>query len=198
MPIDTNPFVMQAILHGFVTTEETINVFYFASATFDDPLSDFVSAWVTAALNYLAPVLGVSTLLDTVTCNMVKGSSAFFSQAISIAGTTSGDQCPPYVTWDFTYVRGGVAERNGYKRFSGVPESLQANGVATGGALANLNVVADKLENSVTLTADEWFPVIKRTRVAKITQNPPVYYDTSSVIYSKVGSQNSRKFGHGR
>jgi hypothetical protein len=199
MPANTDPYVIEIVLKGAVITEETLNVFHFASPTLTDTIADIIQAFYVALGPTLINLIGTSSVFSEVTGQFVRGSILFGSQPlVGQSGTVSGDQLPPYATWDFTYVRGGALERNGYKRFSGVPESFQANGVASGSGPANLAVLAGVLGAGFNSGTDDWTPVIKRTKIAHVTQTPPKYYSVSSVVYSKIGTQNSRKFGHGR
>jgi len=198
MPEVSSPYVLELTLEGICVTEQIINVFHYASTSIDDGVPAMLTAFQAAVLALLPAVTGVSTLYTAVRAQGVKGFSEFAADAISVPGVVSGDQCPPYVSWDFTIIRQAARERNGYKRFAGVPESKQANGVASGGALGDLAALASAMGAPISTINDDWEPVIKRTRVNKVTQNPPKYYGFSTVAYAKVGSQNSRKFGHGR
>src|SRR5476651_2330880 len=198
MPISGVANVVQLILQGTCVTEETLNVFYYGSATNLDGLPAFIAAWIAAVMTTLQSAVGTSTLYSEVSAQGERGVTSFATQPISLSGFVSGDQLPPFATWDFTYVRGGALERNGYKRFSGIPESFQQNGVATGSGPGQVAALATVLNQDIPVVLDTWFPLIRRTKVHRLAQIPPVYYDKSSVVYSKIGSQNSRKFGHGR
>lgn len=198
MPALTPAFVAQIKLKGIVISEETLNVFYYGSDTFADTLADLITAFRNVVVTTLPPVTSVNAYYAEVEATMVKGGNQFDSQSFFTAGSAGGDTLPPYAAWDFTLVRGGAGERNGYKRLMGVPESLQAGGFASAGAIANLGIVAAAMGQILVGVTDQWSPVIKRERVARVVQNPPKWYSISSIQYSRIGTQNSRKFGHGR
>lgn len=198
MPENTRAHVLKITLHGICISEETINVFYYASATRVDPLVDVFTAFDGVVLTELPPVSTVNSLYTQVDIEEVKGGSTFDTFAITRPGTVSGDSMPPFVSWDFTLLRSGAGERNGYKRIMGVPETQQAGGFASAGALANLNNVAIGLAAILATTNDEYVPVIRRKTIHHVPQTPPKFFDISTVNYSRIGTQNSRKFGHGR
>jgi len=198
LPENTRAHVLKITLHGTIISEETINVFYYASATRVDPLVDVFTEFQSVVLNELPPVSTNASLYTQVDIEEVKGGVTFDTFSISLPGTVSGEAMPPFVSWDFTYLRSGAGERNGYKRIMGVPESQQASGFATPGALANLSNVAIGMAAILATTNDEYVPVIRRGTIHHVPQNPARYYDISTVSYSRIGTQNSRKFGHGR
>jgi hypothetical protein len=191
-------YIYEIRLHGFVTTVETINVFHYWGTTILPNIDDLANDLKTNVWNNFTGICGGSTVFDNALTEGLRGDSRFSSTPLSIAGGVSGDQCPPFVTWDFTYLRGAVGERNGYKRLSGVPESFQSNGVASGGGLAGCNAVAALLGSTRVIGGEDYFPAIQRKHIGHVTQVPPRYFGSSGVQYSKIGSQNSRKFGHGR
>jgi hypothetical protein len=63
--------------------------------------------------------------------------------------------------------------------------------------IANIPDITDGLEGPIT-TADGVFdPLIRRTRVHKVIQNPPTYWSVGAAIFQGITTQSSRKFGHG-
>lgn len=198
MPVITGGFNVELRLKGLCIAQEIINVFHFHSSTFTDPITDLLTTFTTGLFTLLTPM--TSNVVTWTSCEgqEVGGAGAFGSIPLAVDGAAGGESLPPFASWDFTYIRGAALERNGYKRFAGIPESLQSSGIATPTGAAQAALVAAYLNTAVTLSVDIWFPAIMRKKVNRIAQNPPKFYSVSSVIYSKIGSQNSRKFGHGR
>jgi hypothetical protein len=199
MPDAGYEFVYEVKLIGSIIGQESLNVFHYGAA---DELLD-PSGWCTefdtTIVALLLPLVADNYEATEITIQEVQGGIQFASKAVTEFGSVSGDCLPPYATFDFTYVRGGARERNGYKRFSGVPESRQANGVANATSNALAATLAVALEQPVgSVGTGLLTPVIKRTKINHVVQTPPKYFTISSVIYSKIGTQNSRKFGHGR
>lgn len=117
------------------------------------------------------------------------------------AGAVSGDCLPPYASWGIILRRSTTATRNGYKRFWGVPESLQLNGEPAGSAIAYLPGFADSIGATMPLTAIgsppidiQLSPVIVRKDITGgLIASQPVYDGQ----FRSIGTQNSRKFGRG-
>lgn len=198
MPNATPGFVYQITAFGGVIGQETINVWYFGGANICTDLVALGNDFITLDLLPLLPVMSGSAGFSYITVTGVHGDIAFTSVPVSVTGGVSGDCLPPFVSWDFTLLRGGAGERNGYKRIAGVPESLQLQGSPTVGAAVNLAAAGASMFTSISDGTHSYAPVIRRTRVHHIPQSPPVWYNVSAIQFSKIGSQNSRKFGHGR
>jgi len=198
MPELTPAFVAQLKLKATVITEESLNIFYYGSDTNADGLDGLITRFRTIVMPKLIAVTSTQCQFESIEATMVKGGNDFTSQGFAEAGTVGGDTLPPYATWDFTLLRGGAGERNGYKRFPGVPEASQAQGIASAGAVANLNLLADALDTLLVPTTDQWSQVIRREVINHVIQNPPKWYSNGGTLYSRIGTQNSRKFGHGR
>lgn len=198
MPESTASNVYELVARGVILGQECINSYFYGGDAPIADLHDLLTAWISEVHNNLTPLVSVQYTVEQVDVIEVKGGNAFAIFPFVDGGLVSGDCCPPTICWDFTLLRGGAGERNGYKRFAGVPESLQLNGVGTSGAIINNNAFAPHLAASLTIVAEVYAPVIRRTKVHKVNKNPPVYYTTASATYAGIGTQNSRKFGHGR
>ena len=122
-------------------------------------------------------------------------------------GTRSGavvsESLPPYSSWAFRLNRNTSAVRNGAKRFWGVPEISQANGIAAVAAITDLNELAVRLALTLGITgttslyqprifrAGRPVKVIPEKTIPALLQND---YDVASVAYTQISTQNSRKF----
>jgi len=198
MSENVSPDVIRFNVVGIIHGQQTINSFYYAGTIGDVPLDDMIAAFVDQVVPPIQSCTSIAWGVLRCDAEFVKGGFTFGSQEINQSGGVSGDCLPNFVSWDFTLLRSAVGERNGYKRFAGIPESYQTDGTATGTALANLAALADAIYNPVTVSPESFVPVIRRTKVHHVSQVPPRYYDVGNVVYSKIGSQNSRKPGHGR
>jgi len=104
------------------------------------------------------------------------------------------------VTFSFRYARTSLAVRNGAKRFAGVPETYQENGVIVAGTpTTNVNATAAVLDDAISDGLGTTFiPVImKKTRIPPEGEFESWLYEeftTAGVTYSHIGSQNTRKF----
>lgn len=198
MPENTSAYVARITTKGDVLGQEALQVWYYASTSFVDGISAWLAAFKLAVVDHLLDAMSNQAHINVIEGQMVKGSNAFDTFSANVGGNISGECLPPFVSWDFTLLRGGGGERNGYKRLQGVPESKQADGIATASAYADLTSLAGFMAAPITVATDILTPVIHRTKINHATQNPPRYFSISDVLYSKIGTQNSRKFGHGR
>lgn len=198
MPEVTYAFIYRIQMQGSIFGQQCINNFYYGSGTEPTTLDALNLDFQTNVWRHLQPMISDSYVLHEVAVQGVKGDLSFGSVAYEESGTVGGDCLPGFVSWDFTILRAGLGERNGYKRFAGVPESLQNDGNPTAGALATAIAAATYMASTISTGALLFDPVIQRDYVHKIKQNPPKYYSYSAVVFSRIGSQNSRKVGHGR
>lgn len=198
MPVNTSAFVVEILLRGVVLGQETINRFFYASTSYASAMIDVIDAFDAVVPAYLVTFMNEQAGFTSIEAQGVRGTSDFASKPISELGVGTGDCMPPFVSWDFTLVRGGARERNGYKRIAGVGEASSVGGIPTSSVLAVINAGVHTLSDTFEVGADTWVPVIPRTRVNRVPVLPRQYWDMSSAIFSKIGSQNSRKYGHGR
>lgn len=197
MSISTLNFVLRITWKGAILGEAAYNVFYYGCGTEPTSVDDVLIAQKEAVWNVLQPILSTKASLDQVVGEGVKGTTRFSSIVPAELGSVSGDCLPPYAAYGFTLLRDGVGERNGYKRFAGVPESYQIDGHPTGTVSANLPAIQAALAADLTVGDETWTPLIRRTRVHKVVQNPPTYWNQGSVVFGGITTQSSRKYGHG-
>ncbi len=199
MPAISAHFAYEIKLFGLCITEQTLNVFHYATTGIVDcDVNDLLAAFKAEVSDNLTSIAATEMSYYQITAQEILGGVQFGSLAVSNNGIVSGDCLPPFNAWDFTYVRGGARERNGYKRMAGVPEAMQAQGIITGGSLPAVNAAAGHMAADIVASTITFHPAILRRRINHIIQTTPQLYSISGVNYSKIGSQNSRKFGHGR
>lgn len=113
-------------------------------------------------------------------------------------GGNEAEALPPSIAFSFRLNRSLTTTRNGFKRFGGVCETQVLNGIVTDGpTLAKLATVATAL--GATLTQDGWSarPVIVRFKIGNQVLTTPLVNPVRNAGFSGLGTQNSRKFGHG-
>ena len=190
------------ILKGNVAQQLTVNVFHYKAFTSGDvDLDALVLEFDTTVVNALLTCMTDSAgFVSTEIKQVVGGFAYLINEYVSIiGGAVSGETLPPSDCWTFRYVRTQLGRRHGYKRIAGVPESFQASGLATIGALTTLRNVATVLEaDLVPSSGISLRPVILHEMLNGQPVVPPVPQDIGAVVYSHIGTQNSRKYGHGR
>lgn len=198
MPVTTYTKAWEILLTGVVLNQETVNRFFYATSESGGTAQGLATAFETEVVPLLQGIMNVNASFLSMLVQGVKGVSDFATRTLSAQGTNGGECLPPYASWDFTLVRGGARERNGYKRIAGVGEGNQANGVASSGIQSALESAADAMAEIIGDSDELYTPVIRRTRVNRAPVNPAQFWSITGVVYSKIGTQNSRKFGHGR
>lgn len=197
MAISTVPYVYKLTWVGTILGQQNLNIFYYGSVAPLVSIHDILVAQKELVWNATRLIQSVQCTLDQVKLEGVKGTNVFGAVTIGEQGSVSGDCLPPYAAYGFTLVRAGVGERNGYKRFAGVPESYQSNGIGVGSVEANVPTIEAALTTEPVTEDDTLIPLVRRTRVHKVIQNPPTYWTVGSALYEGITTQNSRKFGHG-
>lgn len=122
----------------------------------------------------------------------------------------AGQSLPPYATFTMKYIRQTTASRHGYKRFPGVAESAQADGVADPSYVAVLNAAGLVLNagfEAFTIDVDNLpdtavpdslaVPIILQKIINGDPISPINITSPQSIVFNSIGTQNSRKFGRG-
>jgi hypothetical protein len=189
----------QLIVRGTIALQETNNIFYYeAAAPEAGAAEDLTTAFIDrCAADWLGAVSSAWGFKNA-SCVDLLNPGDLFESAFGGVGSLGGDVYSPFVAFTFKYNRSTTLVRNGSKRIAGVPESCSSDGIAiTSGQRALLDVLANDF--SATLTGDitNYTPVIFHK-----TNVPPdplagISYPITSVSYSHIGSQNTRKVGRG-
>lgn len=152
---------------------------------------------------------GQIVFLDFTAENIVPSADNFTAEFVAPdnEGTRGSDVLPPFVAWSFRMNRQTSESRHGQKRFVGVAETDQDDGVAVAGIVTNLTAVASALESNIVPgggSPASFEPRIFREGRPEVTIPEKVIpavvqasYPISSVNYVRIGSQNTRKFGRG-
>ena len=183
--------------------QTAVNVFHYQSRGANDITTsaiDTLDAWWSVIALPLANVQSgqVSFVQATIRHLVDAGEEATRSFASS-TGVVSGDCLPPHDCFAFRYNRLTTSTRHGQKRFAGVPESWNINGVVTDSAnITKLDTLATALFHKVDSTdglntGAELWPIIYSTTLNGEPRTPPVINQVSSVGYVRISTQNTRK-----
>lgn len=202
--------IIEFRMRGYFSTVATavINVFQYEYTTatpldLGDFGQEFVDGWAELLRAVLQPVLSVEVaypIIDLVNLtDPLEIWSGQFDEPIN--GTVTGDVLPPFATWSFLLKRTTSATRNGAKRFSGIPESMQITGIPTSAAALLLNDLGSFLGDPLAVSIDGGTPatavlqpvITRKDATGALITSQPV----SSGQFRHIGTQNSRKFGRG-
>lgn len=186
-----------------------LNVFHYVVAEFTGThvLSDIGQElgfnWFDTAMAGMLPVLSVQVAFDGGIINNLDDPPEFGNFIIDpvVGGQVAGDVLPPFASYGFILKRTNRTTRNGYKRFWGIPESAQVDGIAITSVQDVLDDAADVFEAPIELTGTDdggWsltlIPVIVRKDAAGLIS---LFQQVNGVEYRAIGTQNTRKFGRG-
>jgi hypothetical protein len=193
--------VYSIVLTGQVLSQLMVNVFHYRQSTAGTAdLSLLALAANTAVRDVvLVGLSGQANYTKTEVLQVTGGSNYFVEEYTAVPGGTSGECLPPAVCFTYKYVRAQLGRRHGYKRFSGVLETAQTNGIVAAALATYVSGVAAALAaDLVPSDSIHYKPVVLHKMLNGQPVVPPVAQDISTVIYSHLGTQNSRKFGRGR
>jgi len=214
---DIIEFTLKGDYGGVVGTR---NVFHYAMVSIVDMDDDPFAALGFAAqtlydklLEDLLPVTAVKMGYSALDAKVLTGDHTGLQNTTVPAGRSAGDRAsdalPPTDAWGFRYQGAGGVERNGYKRFCGVCELDQADGVATGAVLTDLTALSatlradvDILDNSdpTPLTIGIMTPVIVKKVAGGLDPEDITvinFWRPVGVLFYGIGTQKTRAFGRG-
>ena len=138
--------------------------------------------------------------------NIVNGESYFIPPTTGIGGG-SAESLPPADAWTFKYVRPAGNVRHGFKRFAGVPEEDNTKGFPTSTALSSLTALATALQGNFqyfkdvagteTAAGGEFVPAVIQRMLNGDVVDPVVTYVINTVVFDKIGHQDTRDIGRG-
>lgn len=114
-----------------------------------------------------------------------------------LAGVRIGDPMPPYAAWGFTLFTTNRIVRAGGKRYAGVSETDQNNGVRDAGIVAAQDGLENALNSSFThAPSGNTYKVTLYTPGNSKTPTPttPMIVPVATVAYARLTTQSSRKF----
>lgn len=197
MPQITLSDVVRIQMVGAYLAQEVITTFYYGTNDAIETLADIAAGFLINIDTPLIACLNENVLYVQLLLQRLTGSLDFLVYPISSRGGRTGDGLPPFVAYDITNLRAGLGERNGYLRLPGVSETDQIDGVAVPAQLTRLSTLCTALNTPIVPVASSYQLLIRRTAHNNIPFNPPVFFTKGLSVYSKIGSQNSRKYGRG-
>lgn len=101
----------------------------------------------------------------------------FISWPLTGQGEYAAEALPPHSALNFTMKLNTRAVRKGSKRISGIPETVQINGVVTlAGYIARIETFRVLLDDELVTTEDTWLPVVIKRVKEPVAGTVPVQY----------------------
>lgn len=190
-------------------TEQFLNIFHYEWGS-NEPApglptigQEIIDAYAVDFVAAIQNLISVQVAFYGVKIINLSNPDEFFESDFTtpVAGAVSGDCLPPFASWGFQLNRATRTTRNGYKRFPGVAESSQVNGVATSGAISTANAIAALLgvqqdfvvASPGTLEFSLSPKIVRKDEAGELV----LVNDVISASFKGIGSQNTRKFGRG-
>jgi len=214
IPVDVGD-VMRIILRGRMPTgDEMLNVFhceFYAGSGTDvgsHLLENFAFGFWENIKTPLRAMVGDAFSFEQVDAikldadfNQINGES-FIIPAGEQPGSVGAEYMPNFVVASFKYVRPAIGWRHGWKRFSGITETIVFGNTLTAGGLAQANTLAAALaadigglypDGSPLVDPPDARPIVYRARWNGDDLSPVEFDSPASVVFSGLGSQNTRK-----
>jgi len=195
--------VYEVRLRGEYVSQVILNVFHYQSAGTADIAEPELTIAAALGAILVAQLVNIQVetfqWIDAYVKHLVDGGAeATFPFAGGEPGVIAAEGLPPHDAWAFRYNRSLTTTRHGQKRFAGVPETWQNNGVTVSGFLTTLDDVGDNLERDITdadgFGAGEILrPVIYSKFLNGELRETPITNPVSSVSFVRISTQNTRK-----
>jgi len=160
-------------LAGVYQSTNWNNVFHYETQSDDSPSADeLISIWQTEWLNALKDFMNVSCNIASAYVLNLMDYGDYSSDTIGVNGLVGSGVTglPPQWASCFTANTTGSVIRHGYKRFTGVDESMVASGQLATGFVSAADVICAKMIATLNGASAEYFPVAVRYNEA----TPPV------------------------
>lgn len=179
------------------------NVFAYKQISATGNNERLFEAFVSDVLPAILDVLSEATIFTAIDVVNMETLADFGTYGLTAQeGVDTGDSMPPFVTWEFEYLRTTRAINNGRKAIGIMAESRVLNGEATADIQPFLEALAVAFETNLTNSIDTsiYSPQLWRrpgTYSSGAVAAPGVFWDIAGVEYRRVSTQNTRKFGRG-
>jgi len=179
---------------------QILNVYYYEQVAAFTPdiveSESFIQDWFTEMQPAILEVQNDIVTHPTITISSLASFTDFWSATNGGAGQVSGECLPPFVCWAIRLNRVSRIVRNGQKRYAGVSESQQENGIiGTGTPTTNLELLAEKLATIIDHDGvPTWKPIIVRLAPGDVVTAKS---DIAGGTVVGISSQNTRKYGRG-
>lgn len=178
------------------------NVYFYRVVTLTGLADDYLSLVADWMVNEVFPpirnIQAAQLTYENINITNVTNGIDFYDRVFSpaLAGLSPGDAMPPNVTYTFRLLRETLATRHGYKRFAGVDETLQSNGLYIGSENAT-GAIQEALAADIQ-PAPSIIPLLEPVIVRKDAAGAiSAVNSVGASDFRGIGTQNTRKIGRG-
>jgi len=170
--------------------QTALNIFSYLQTAGTGTALSVYNAFVNRVTGVLMNSLHSTVYLKSVLAYNAGDETDFYNNDPFLFGGITGEGLPTHDCISFQYVPNRLDCRSGAKRFVGVPETRQNNGVPSPSYVTQCNLLAAVLESNIDYIANAYRPVIYGGRTGSLGKfNNPL----STVQFKGLFTQNSRK-----
>jgi len=170
--------------------QTALNVFQYLQTAGTGTAFSVYQAFVNDVIDNIRSALQDTVYFKSILTYNRADASDFHTDNPFLFGTIGGEGLPTHDCISFQYVPNRLDCRSGAKRFMGVPEIRQNNGVPSAAYVTICNTVAVALESNIVYGGNTYRPIIYGSRTGLLGRfNNPL----SSVLFKGIFTQNSRK-----
>lgn len=216
IPVTTSELMEFKLKGSYNSVVEVNNIFHYqCTAGGGATLDEFAAGLWHDLAAVLLPRTNDSVTYESVEARIVDTDDALVNSELFIItapnglGADGGDALPPTDTWTFKLLRPDGTFRHGFKRFAGVSEAAQTDGLPTSGVISSLAAIAAMLASPVTaytivggvptapVAGSSMEPAIFQRHINGDVISPMNIGIVTNAVFSRIGSQDTRAFGRG-
>jgi len=193
--------VYEILLGGHLFGQECLNVFHYMknTGTGEPSLETFLSVFKPEVVEEVAAMVSNQFTWDRLRIKDVNinGGEREELGPFQTGGLTSAEDLPPFCAWSFLMQRFNRLTFHGHKRFAGVPEALQDDGIPVSTAVTLAVDVSAALSATLTIGSHTYSPCIYSRYFQGELRPTPVVNPIVDAVFKGISTQNTRKFGRG-
>jgi len=193
--------IFKVTLGGTFQQQLCLNVFHYVRDGVGSvpDLADFAAAFKSDVVEIVAGMVSNQFVWNRLDIQDVNISGPEYHELGSFqnGGLTSTDDLPSFCAWSFLMQRTQRVTFHGHKRFAGVPESLQDDGVPNSTAETLAGIAGAALKGVLTVGTVDYLPCIYSTILNGVPRSTPLVNLVKDAVFMGISSQNTRKHGRG-
>jgi len=198
-----NHYVLK--MSGNLLGQTINNIFRFENVVADGTAELLWDLFEAQVIPRILAVTSDSMTYTDVEIEAIESPTDFYTTSFSYPGILgSGEDMPPFTAWAFKLNPNRLDRKGGSKRFAGIREPYQENGVNSGGIQSELDDLAIVLGKRLISGLVAYIPTLYSKRCVKDSETHRCtnffiedFTRVTSAVYDAISTQNTRKFGNG-
>ena len=169
------------------------NVFFYQNFGGGGTAAQLLVAFYQDVLPFVLAITSLDAEYTDIQTNGVQIATDFAASAFSDNGTASAGIEPRMVALGYRYNRLDNTDRNGYKRFGGLPDDIWISGQIDTAYTTDVANLRAACESVITEGGQNFAPCMQRRQKNNVVLTTPEFYNFLSVSTQGITTQNSRK-----